>query len=140
SEGGDRRRPADAVGLEAGPALEEAQRALGVHPEAAVDGRGGESVPREQELKRGDVPARRPALELAAAEGVSAVAPKRLAGCRADDPIGRQAGALLEALDGARRRWGALAVDAACVETARPQPNLQRSHVGVAFAECRRGE
>src|SRR5205823_2458452 len=87
-------RAGNAVGLEAGPTLEPAQRELGVDAEPAVDCRGRKTVPREQELKGGDVPARGPAPERAAAENVSAVAPKRLAGCRADDPFGRQSARL----------------------------------------------
>ena len=48
----------DAVRAETRPALETSQRAVGVEAQDAVDRRGREAVPREQELQRRDVPAR----------------------------------------------------------------------------------
>ena len=56
-EGGERRRPGDAVGGQSGERLRAADGGLGAGAEAAVEVPAREAAGLERELQRGDVPA-----------------------------------------------------------------------------------
>ena len=100
--------------------------------EPSVEDTGREPVPREEELKRGDVPAGHALLEQTNAELRPRVAPQRRTRPRARPAARRQA---LGALELAYSDLGARpedAVDRARVERVQVQPDLQRRHIRIA--------
>ena len=98
--------PHDAVGREAGVALELPERGFGLGPEDAVLATGVEAEPVEPALKVGDVVAaqHRPAeVEQAVAEPVAAL-DQRAPGLRSADAVDAQAARVLELADRALGR------------------------------------
>ena len=131
-----RQRPGagHAVGGEARPRLEAAQRGVGVRAEAAVERAGREAVGGEQELQRRDIPAAGAERQRPAPEPRAPAAAERAARARADHAVDGEAAAALELLhrgDGRRARH---AVDAAGVEAAGAQRHLEGGDVGRRVA------
>jgi hypothetical protein len=122
--------------------LKALQRRLGADAETAVERRRGEAVPGEEELERGDVPARCTAGQRPAAEQIAAVAAEGLARRRVADAGSGEAGADLETLHRGRRRGPSDPVDGAAVEAARVEAYLQGGDSSVArrYRRGRKGE
>ena len=127
---GERPRAGHAVGREARPRLEAAQRGVGVGAEAAVDAAGREAVGGEQELQRRHVPAAGPQRQRPAAEPRPPAAAERAPRARPGDAVGRQPAAALQPPDGGGRRRPGDAVHAAGVEAAGAQRDLEGGDVG----------
>src|SRR5919204_2434293 len=124
------RRAGDTVDAEAGPALETAQRAVGVPGEEPVEGAGRKAMPRQEELQLGDVPAGRAGGQLAAPERMASEPAERVSRARADDPVGPEPGSLLEAADRAFRRRPEQSVDRSGVDAVAAERDLERGHAG----------
>jgi len=121
----ERHRAGDAVRLQRRPVLEAAQGRVDPRAEDPVEVAGGEAVLGEPELERRDVPAFLAEVELASPQPVAREAAEGLARLRADDPVDRDVGALLEAANCLRGARPGEPVDRALVEPMRTQADLK---------------
>ena len=123
-ESGQRLRARHRDRVDPGPALEREQRSPGARAEGAVERARGETVPREQELERRDVPTRGAGDQRPTAQRMRAELAQRRPGRRRERR--RRPG---QAIQGGQRLRAGVAVDVAVVQIARGQPDLERRDV-----------
>src|SRR5215212_5423980 len=136
AENRDRLWSNDAVGLHAGSTLDAEHGRFGDLAEDAVQG-NEDSVPSQQELQLGDVPAAAAATEQSPAKVVPSPAADGMSGLWPRYSIGEKMVAPLKPLGRAPRLWAGDAVERTPVEPALEERKLQRSHFGRG-SPCRR--
>jgi hypothetical protein len=134
------RRARDAVTDEMAPTLKAAERGRRARTEPAVEGSAGETVGRERELERRDVPAGPPSSEEARSEAMASVPSQRTARLRTDDAVHDEALPPLEAPYGSDSFGTPNAVDRAGVEPSSLERHLERSRPASGEGGGRRGE